>query len=509
MTNITDAFTVEKLSLNNTALVVAGTDIPTTTGYEAPMGSMYINTNTGIHYIKFGLGDTDWNSANSVDNDIAFAHITGFKNRYDSVISFDFDTRTFTIAVEGSVSRYEILIKGASYHIDTTKTLQIPNTSASYFIYFDTDEELHYAASMTEELFPDKVLVAYVCYDSTISYLLAFGDERHGLAMAGKIHYYLHNVIGTRYAYGLQIGGTYVTNVNNPTDEQLHINFANGAILDEDLTHNIVNTGDKTRIFDLEQALNPIAQVPVYYRTGSTGVWRIKTADNFPFIYSGTAGYTGANGRIPFNEWTGSTWQLTQLADKRYVLVHIFASHDVNNSIFAVQGITSYNAVPTEEQATTELQNISVLQIESVPIASFVVYTQNPIDNSTKGRYTTTAIGTDYYDWKRVSNFQLLANSTTITANNWKFVSENYTAINQDNIVADTILSGFTITLPSSPIVGNAIRIKDSSGTFATNNLTIGRNGSNIIGIAEDLVIDVNHVDITLVYQDSIVGWSI
>ena len=38
------------------------------------------------------------------------------------------------------------------------------------------------------------------------------------------------------------------------------------------------------------------------------------------------------------------------------------------------------------------------------------------------------------------------------------------------------------MTLPSSPSAGDTIAFKDYTGTFATNNCTIGRGGSNLMG---------------------------
>jgi len=71
----------------------------------------------------------------------------------------------------------------------------------------------------------------------------------------------------------------------------------------------------------------------------------------------------------------------------------------------------------------------------------------------------------------------------------------------------DTTSANHTITLPSSPSIGDSIAIKDYAGTFATNNLTIGRNGSNIQGAAIDSLISSNRASLTLVYVNSTRGW--
>ncbi len=64
-----------------------------------------------------------------------------------------------------------------------------------------------------------------------------------------------------------------------------------------------------------------------------------------------------------------------------------------------------------------------------------------------------------------------------------------------------------TLTLPASPAVGNEILVFDASGTAATNNITIARNGSKINGQTEDAIIDVNQASSTFVYTGATVGW--
>lgn len=68
-------------------------------------------------------------------------------------------------------------------------------------------------------------------------------------------------------------------------------------------------------------------------------------------------------------------------------------------------------------------------------------------------------------------------------------------------ILADTTSAGYTITLPASPSTGNQVVIVDSTGTFGTNNLTVSRNGSTISGVADDLVLDISGIAVTLVYS--------
>ena len=84
---------------------------------------------------------------------------------------------------------------------------------------------------------------------------------------------------------------------------------------------------------------------------------------------------------------------------------------------------------------------------------------------------------------------------------NWSVKTTTYTAVNKDSIVANTSGGAFTITLPVTPTTGSSISLADGAGTWATNNLTVARNGSTIEGSATDLILDVNNTTVDLVYD--------
>src|SRR6056300_697257 len=81
------------------------------------------------------------------------------------------------------------------------------------------------------------------------------------------------------------------------------------------------------------------------------------------------------------------------------------------------------------------------------------------------------------------------------------------TAVAGEGYFIDTTSNTHTVTLPASPSIGDKIAIKDYAGTFGTNNLTIGRNGNNIQGVANDSQISTNRASIILVYVDATKGW--
>ena len=90
----------------------------------------------------------------------------------------------------------------------------------------------------------------------------------------------------------------------------------------------------------------------------------------------------------------------------------------------------------------------------------------------------------------------------------WQSIkTSNYTASAGEGVFANTSSGAFTVTLPASPSLGDEVSIVDYAGTFDTNNLTVGRNSSPIMGTAEDLTVSIERAGITLVYVDSTQGW--
>jgi hypothetical protein len=83
----------------------------------------------------------------------------------------------------------------------------------------------------------------------------------------------------------------------------------------------------------------------------------------------------------------------------------------------------------------------------------------------------------------------------------------DFTAVSGEGYFINTTSGAITATLPASPSAGAIVAFKDYAATFATNNLTIGRNSSNIQGIANDSLLSTNRASVVLVYVDATKGW--
>jgi hypothetical protein len=75
----------------------------------------------------------------------------------------------------------------------------------------------------------------------------------------------------------------------------------------------------------------------------------------------------------------------------------------------------------------------------------------------------------------------------------------------------DVTSAAVTITLPAAPLIGNAaIAVVHSGGVIATNNITIGRNGKNIMGLAQDMTVNTDNAAFQLRWSgDATEGWNL
>jgi hypothetical protein len=151
---------------------------------------------------------------------------------------------------------------------------------------------------------------------------------------------------------------------------------------------------------------------------------------------------------------------------------------------------------------------------------------------ASSGVIAAATSGTDYAPATTGTSAQLLANSGsggfsnvtvgsgltlsagTLSASGgglaWQSVqTTGFTAVAGRAYPCNTTSAAFTVTLPASPSAGNVITLTDYAGTWGTNNLTVGRNGSNINGLASNLVLSSSRNSIQLAYVDSTQGWVI
>src|SRR6056300_241318 len=86
----------------------------------------------------------------------------------------------------------------------------------------------------------------------------------------------------------------------------------------------------------------------------------------------------------------------------------------------------------------------------------------------------------------------------------------SFTAVSGNGYFVNTTSGAVTMTLPASPSAGDIVSVKDYAYTFATNNLTVAPNGSNIGGDgANSVKYNVNGTSKTFIYVDGTQGWLV
>lgn len=92
----------------------------------------------------------------------------------------------------------------------------------------------------------------------------------------------------------------------------------------------------------------------------------------------------------------------------------------------------------------------------------------------------------------------------------WVEKNGAYTAVAGDGIMVGSDTAAITITGPASASLGDTFAVNDQDGNAGTNNITIARNGLVIMGLSEDLILDINNQSVILVYSaDAAKGWRI
>lgn len=115
------------------------------------------------------------------------------------------------------------------------------------------------------------------------------------------------------------------------------------------------------------------------------------------------------------------------------------------------------------------------------------------------------------------ANKMLMTDGTNTT---WSTVTAPYAPMPAVSVVSNITLSSNnsyfvstasarTLTLPSSPAIGDEIYIYDASNNALTNNITVLPNSNKLQGSVQELIIDSNAATVYLAYTGSTYGWAV
>ncbi|RLA02977.1 MAG: hypothetical protein DRQ47_05980, partial [Gammaproteobacteria bacterium] len=343
---------IEILHEDGLTQILAGAQDPSIVGRTASIGSIFLRSdNGGGMYTKIGVSDTEWLLTSSGTDQITasgviYTDLEGFYtglnvqdilfeigetrlvSGYDLTdsgtlpdITFVNGTRTFSASVQSGQSNFCFWANNHKFEKTTTQDVIIPDVTGTYYIYFDNSGVLQYVeqASVVPAVFYENAITGLVYWNATTGIGLA-GDERHGKLMDGRTHHYNHATFGARYESGLDITGL----VDGEVD---YTNTTSGYFWDEDIRHAIALQSTH----------------PFIYKLGGDGEWTSTTPDSLVGFENGTS-------NIVWNEWTGTTWQLTEGASQTdYIIYFMIATPDLSG--YNVKKIIGQHGYPNRSAA--------------------------------------------------------------------------------------------------------------------------------------------------------------
>ncbi|NCX77019.1 MAG: hypothetical protein EBX09_08315, partial [Actinobacteria bacterium] len=296
---------------------------------------------------------------------------TGFAIKSDSEISFDNESRIFTI--QPSDSKFDVWCSGILHTFENPLSVTIPDTSGLYYIYFNNIGELHYKTTFFDLEFDAPV--SYIYWNAEDDQAYFFADERHGIVLDWQTHEYLHRTRGAAIASGFG-AGNFTTTGDGSLDAHAKIDIANGTFFDEDLQVDITHSATPT-VNTWEQRLQGGAYIPVFYRLNNH--WKKDVATQYP-LKQGTA-------RAQYNLNTAGVWSTVDVPNNKWGISYLVATNNLNEPVIAILGQEFYQSIGEAEAAVWEELNLDGFPIfEFRPLHKVVYETANAYANTPHAR---------------------------------------------------------------------------------------------------------------------------
>lgn len=267
----------------------------------------------------------------------------GFENRTSSTLAFNDGTRTFTIT-----GTYNIWNNNTKY-VKTGESYQIPNTTGTYFFYYDSAGVFTVSTSPWDIL--TTVPIAFLYYNATDGKGILL-EERHGIVMDSATHLNLHTTRGTQLVSAGAISGLATIPEASPTVAGQTFGIGATTIADEDIVSALAAFIDG-------------GTYAAVYRSGTGSDWRISTGLPLGFL-------AGASPYIAYNQLNGSTWQLTELStNNTYVNYYLVAVPAVNSTynFILIPGQTVYSSL-----ANAQGESFSNLSLTGLNFSELVAF---------------------------------------------------------------------------------------------------------------------------------------
>ena len=282
-------------------------------------------------------------------------------------LSFTDGTRTFSASVKSGQPNYYFWVDSKKYIKTTTQTVVVPDVTGTYYIVFNNSGALVAVneTALSDENFYENAITGLVYWNATDGTGMV-GNEMHGRLMDARTHQYNHATFGARYESGLNIEGL--------TDGgSTYTQTTSGYFWDEDIRHTV--SAQSTH--------------PFLYRLGADGEWTRTTPSN-------EVSYNNGGTYDVWNEWTGSTWQLTEgTSSTDFWIIFYIATPDING--YPIKKIIGQNAYPNRSAARNAIATeLDTLSMNGLPSPEFIFLYATIVKRT--GVIEDDADGNTYYD---------------------------------------------------------------------------------------------------------------
>lgn len=140
------------------------------------------------------------------------------------------------------------------------------------------------------------------------------------------------------------------------------------------------------------------------------------------------------------------------------------------------------------------------------------------VTSTVYAQYVVAISPTDFQNYRRIiSSGAATTVDPAADSTGWRLMgftkaqvikTSAFTAVNGDRLMIDTQSAAFTGNFPASPQAGWKVAITDYRNYFGINTFTLGRNGSLIEGVAQDMDITLKGFSSLFEYIDATMGWK-
>lgn len=221
-------------------------------------------------------GGYSWSTITNPSVEFQDTDRMGFTDPSETTIAFD-GTNLFTLGDAGSGWSY--YRNGAKKTISGDKTVTLPGAPVAtghWFVYIDADDGTLSADQVGWDLEDDKMPIASVWFNDSLTPKYWVADERHTCLIDKRMHYYLHHTAGAVMSVSPTLSGYTVL---TDTDTAKTFAVSTCTLMDQDIINVLAALSDPD---------GTSTDYVVVYRTGaSSWAW---AASAMPFKYTG-AGY--------------------------------------------------------------------------------------------------------------------------------------------------------------------------------------------------------------------------